>query len=99
MLIERIFLGNHPLIDFLNTWLSPNGEAVETLGSGNAYLDWLVAAGLLDNSRAEELAERVGGKVLDAAATEARKVREWLRAWLSRWRVHPRADYRKETDV
>ncbi len=97
--MRPLFLGNHPAIDFLNTRLAPRGEPIETIGDGEAYLDWLVAAGLLDQARASKLARRVGPKALDAAAAEARKVREWARAWLDRWRANPQGNYDEEIAV
>lgn len=97
--MQPLFLGGHPLIDFLNTSLSPNGEPVEVIGTGAAYVDWLIAAGLLDKAQAATLARRFGNKSLDAAAAEARKVREWMRAWLERWRANPEGDYRKEVGM
>lgn len=97
--MQPLFLGGHPLIDFLNTSLSPNGEPVEVIGAGAAYVDWLIAAGLLDKAQAATLARRFGNKSLDAAAAEARKVREWMRAWLERWRANPEGDYRKEVGM
>jgi len=94
-----LFVGSHPAIDFLNTALAPNGEPIETIGDGSAFLEWLVAAGLLDEARASKLARRFGAKALDAAAVEARKVREWARAWLARWRAGPESDYGEEIVV
>jgi predicted RNA-binding Zn ribbon-like protein len=93
------YVGSHPAIDFLNTAFTPNGEQIETIGDGRAYLDWLVGAGLLDELAAARLARRFGAKTMDAAAAEARKVREWARAWLSRWRVAPADAYDDEIAV
>lgn len=97
--MRPLFIGSHPAIDFLNTYLTPGGEAVETIGDGKAYLDWLTEAKLLDEERASKLARRFGVKALDAAAAEARKVREWMRAWLAAWRENPRKDYSEEIAV
>jgi len=94
--MKPLFLGGHPAIDFLNTALTPNGEPVETIPDGRAYLEWLSGAGLLAEAEAAKLARRFGVKGLDAAAAEARKVREWARDWLVRWRARPGADYDQE---
>lgn len=94
--MKPLYLGGHPAIDFLNTALTPDGVAVETIPDGRAYLDWLIGAGLLDETEAAKLARRFGAKGLDAAAAEARKVREWARDWLERWRARPGADYGEE---
>ncbi len=93
---QPLFLGGHPAMDFLNTLFGPAGRQAETIGSGQAYLDWLVTAGLLDGAVAARLPRRFGEEALDAAAAEARRFREWARSWLTRWRAAPRRDYRSE---
>jgi len=97
--MQPLFLGSHPALDFLNTSFAPDGVRVETIGEGGRYLDWLVAAGLLDAAEPAKLARRFGGKALDAAAAEARRVREWARDWLARWRTAPRGDYSREIEA
>jgi predicted RNA-binding Zn ribbon-like protein len=94
--MRPLFLGSHPAVDFLNTAFAPQGTPIETMGDGRAFADWLVAAGLLDRATASTFARRFGSKALDASAEEARRVREWARRWLSRWRTAPRGDYRAE---
>jgi len=96
VLMRPLFLANHPAIDFLNTTLAPDGRSIELLGTGTEYVEWLMAANLLDKKRGLDLARRTSGKALDSAAEEARHVREWMRAWLTRWRSNPEGDYRKE---
>lgn len=91
--MSPLFVGSHPAIDFLNTSLEPNGEHIETIPDGRTYLDWFVGAGLLTQDDATRLQRRFGSKALDAAAAEARKVREWARAWLEQWRTAPDSDY------
>jgi predicted RNA-binding Zn ribbon-like protein len=94
-----VFVGSHPAIDFLNTAMAPNGVQIETIGDGRAFLDWLVRAELLKGADATRLLRRFGLKALDSAATEARKVREWARAWLVRWRAAPERAYGEEIAV
>ena len=95
--MQPVFLGSHPAIDFLNTSLAPEGEWLETIGDGAAYLDWLVAASLLDQAVASRLMRRFGVKAMDKAAAEAREVRRWAKDWLLRWRVQPQAVYAAES--
>lgn len=90
------FLGGHPALDFINTRYAPDGATVETIGDGQAYLGWIVAAQLVDAATAERLRRRFGARALDAAASEARDVREWARDWIARWHAAPGADYREE---
>jgi predicted RNA-binding Zn ribbon-like protein len=94
--MEPLFLGSHPAVDFLNTALAPDGAQIETIGDGRAYLDWFVRAQLLTEPEAARVRRRFGAQALDSAAAEARKVREWAREWLTRWRAAPRADYAGE---
>lgn len=89
-------VGDHPAIDFLNTAYQPQGVPIELLGSGRELLAWLVDFGLLERPAAHTLERRVGRAALDSAAEEARRVREWARGWLSRWREAPRAQHAKD---
>lgn len=90
------FLGGHPALDFINTAYAPDGDTVETIGDGRAFLDWMVAAHLLDAATADRLRRRFGARALDGAAAEAREVRDWARDWIGRWHAAPGADYRAE---
>jgi predicted RNA-binding Zn ribbon-like protein len=94
-----LFVAGQPAIDFLNTAYAPGGELVETLVDGRALLDWMVGAGLLEDREAAALSRRFARKALDAAAHEARAVREWARTWLAAWRSNPTRDYSEEIAV
>jgi predicted RNA-binding Zn ribbon-like protein len=94
--MEPLFLGGHPAVDFLNTAFSPQDTHVELLTDGAALVDWLVAANLLETPIAAKLKRNYSGKPLDAAAAEARKVREWAREWLARWRDADTGNYAAE---
>jgi predicted RNA-binding Zn ribbon-like protein len=96
--MPALLLGSHPAVDFLNTARTPDGVAVETIGSGREYLAWLVESGLLDEALATRLQRRAGADALDAAAAEARELREWARTWLERWREAPGGNYAKEVE-
>jgi predicted RNA-binding Zn ribbon-like protein len=87
--MKPLFLGGHPALDFLNTLATPRGERLELLGSGAALAAWLESAGLADAASLRKLD-------LDAAAAEARKLREWARDWIGRWRAAPKAGYDAE---
>ncbi len=94
-----LFVAGHPAIDFLNSAYAPGGVSIETIGDGRALLDWMVGAGLLEARESAALARRFSRKALDAAAQEARAVREWARTWLEAWRVNPARDYGEELAV
>lgn len=91
-----LFVAGHPAIDFLNSAYAPGGVPVETIGDGRALLDWMTGAGLLDAVAATRLAKRCTRRALDAAAAEARAVREWARTWIDAWRANPARDYGEE---
>ena len=92
--MDFFFLGGHPAADFLNTLPTPRGQAVELIGDGRSFVRWLAAAGLVED--ASTLERRLGVEALDAAAAEARKLREWARDWIARWREKPVAGYEPE---
>ena len=83
-------------MDFLNTTLSPRGEAIELIGDGASFVAWLVNAGLLDETSASRMRRRFGADALAAAAADARKLREWAGDWIARWRGTPGDDYTAE---
>ena len=87
------FVGGQPAIDFLNTYYL---DGVEALANGRDLLSWLVGTGLIDAAESGRIQRRLGAKVLDDTAAEARRVRDWLREWLTRWRQAPNADYSEE---
>jgi predicted RNA-binding Zn ribbon-like protein len=94
--MKPLFLGSHPALDFLNTRPTPRGTPVELIGDGPSYAAWLEAAQLLHGTTASMLRRRFGAAALDAAASEARKVREWARDWIARWREAPGGAYTAE---
>jgi predicted RNA-binding Zn ribbon-like protein len=96
---QPLFLAGHPAVDFLNTAYAPGGQRVETLVDGRALLDWMVGAQLLSEEESAALQRRFTRKALDAAAQEARNVREWARKWLTAWRTNPARDYSDEIEV
>jgi predicted RNA-binding Zn ribbon-like protein len=94
--MQPLFLGSHLAMDFLNTSLVQNNATVELIGDAQAFVEWLVAAGLVKKAEAVKFQQRFGAEELDAIAAEARKIRAWAGAWLSRWRVNPDVDYAPE---
>ena len=74
-----IGLADNPALDFLNTTGVSAGVAVELLGSGPGYLAWLQFEALISAGDGKVIAGRFRAAELDAAAAEARALREWLR--------------------
>lgn len=94
--MEPVVLGSHVAVDFLNTAFEPDGEHIEIIPDGKALLDWMQAVELLDAEQATRLGRRLGVNAMNGVAAEARKFREWARAWLMRWRSAPNRDYSDE---
>ena len=94
--MNHLFLGSHPATDFLNTRPTPRGAAIELVGDGTSYAAWLDGAGLLHATTASKLRQRFGAAALDAAAAQARDLREWARGWVARWRDAPDRAYTAE---
>jgi predicted RNA-binding Zn ribbon-like protein len=85
-----LFLAGQAGLDFLNTRFVElgSGEPVEVIANGKAFVAWLSEAGLLGAT--PKL--RFSTKALDAAAAEARQLREWASDWVARWRREPGRD-------
>jgi predicted RNA-binding Zn ribbon-like protein len=94
--VNPLYLGGHPAVDFLNTAFAPDGVQMETIPHGQALLDWMVGARIIEEGAASKLIQRFGGKALDSTAAQARRLRERTRDWLERWRVAPRRNYGEE---
>ena len=94
--MKPLFVGSHPAMDFLNTCPTPRGAPIELIGDGASYVAWLEAAQLLQYTTALQLRRRFAPAALDAAAAEARALREWARDWIARWRDAPGGRYRAE---
>ncbi len=94
--MKPLFLGGHPALDFLNTRPTPRGVPIELIGDGTSYAAWLEDARLLHATTAPTLRRRFGAAALDAAAAQARVLREWARDWIARWQDAPGGTYRAE---
>ena len=81
-----MFLADAGGLDFLNTLAIPVDVEVEWLGSGEDLLAWLEAAKLLDQPALDELRALATPEELDAAAAQARALREWFRGFVQRHR-------------
>lgn len=82
---DPLFLGDHPAVDFLNSVAGRPDGRTEWLADGPGLADWLARAGLIEGSVAATFLDVPGGReALDAAAGQARDLREWLRAFVRR---------------
>ena len=94
--MKPLLLADHPALEFFNTTMTPRGTPIELIGDGRELVEWFVDVGLLDAAAAALLRRRCGAAALDEVAAEARKVRSWAAAWLTRWRAAPDARYEPE---
>lgn len=84
-----MFLADSRGLDFLNTRAVPVSTEVDWLADGEALLDWLQAAGLVGSEAIAEVRRSAGTRELDAAAAQARSLREWFRAFVQSHRGRP----------
>jgi predicted RNA-binding Zn ribbon-like protein len=77
-------VADHPALDFLNSIASPWGTPIEWLEDGEGLLSWLQAAGQIDSADARRVRRTWDMDDLEAAAGEARSLREWFRGVVSR---------------
>ena len=90
--LPPFFVGEHPGLDSLNTVAAPAGETVEWIGTGEAFLDWLAEAKLVNGEAAGQLWRGTAGRRLDAVAGRARALREWFRRFVERRAGRPLAE-------
>ncbi|WP_309122503.1 CGNR zinc finger domain-containing protein [Paenibacillus sp.] len=79
------FIGNHPVIDFVNTVIPIDGKLVDLLGSLAELLDWMVIAGFLRKDEAADYVRKWEGgseetEVLETARTLRNGLAELLGA-------------------
>src|SRR5215471_18305096 len=74
-----LFVGNHLVLDFINTRPIMDGEAVELLPDGGALARWLGAAGLVNKGEAGRLMRRWSAPEFAAGVQVVREFRERVR--------------------
>jgi predicted RNA-binding Zn ribbon-like protein len=83
------FVGDHLALDFLNSVAAPAGRAIEWLSNGDDFVAWLKQAHAVPAGELSQLCARTGSRGLDAAASEARALREWFREFVSKHAGRP----------
>lgn len=80
-------LAGHPALELLNSRAtpSPDAEPIELIGNGADYLQWLARTELIDHDDLVVLEDLFHADQLDAAAADARTLREKLRPLLLAW--------------
>ena len=76
-------------LDFLNSIATPVDTPVDWMGTGEKFLDWLAQAKLVAPATAATLRREAQPGELDSVAAEARKLREWFRAFVREHKGRP----------
>lgn len=77
--VPALLVADHPALDFLNSVASPLGEPLDWITNGQALCAWLLQSDLLDAEEMQRIKAQLGAEELDAAASQARSLREWMR--------------------
>jgi predicted RNA-binding Zn ribbon-like protein len=84
-----MFVGGALALDFLNSIATPVDEIVEWISDGAGFLSWMKQAGLLTDDDIQTIKQSMSSPQLDAAAEEARALRDWFRGFVHEHRGHP----------
>ena len=76
-------------LDFLNSIATPLDEAVEFIGSGEDFLQWLREAELVPAEIFASLRNPAAPGELDDVAAQARALREWFRGFVDNFAASP----------
>jgi predicted RNA-binding Zn ribbon-like protein len=79
-----IFIADAKALDFLNSVATPVDVPVEWLDDGEGLVNWLRQAHLVAGPVLEQLRARALPGELDKVADQARDLREWFRAFVSK---------------
>jgi predicted RNA-binding Zn ribbon-like protein len=93
-----LFLGNHVVLDFLNTRTVPDVEPIELLPDFNALVRWFRAADLLSSQEAADLQQRWAEsgrarRIVQVMWELREKMRKEILAWEQCGTVHHSAVY------
>jgi predicted RNA-binding Zn ribbon-like protein len=76
------FIGDDLALDFLNSNAAPWGKEIEWLADGGDLVAWLERAHAVPAGVSAQFRKHIGSRALDAAASEARELREWFRRFV-----------------
>jgi predicted RNA-binding Zn ribbon-like protein len=76
------FVGDDLALDFLNSVAAPWGHEIEWLANGGDLVAWLELAHAVPADVAAKFRAETALSALDALASEARKLRQWFRAFV-----------------
>jgi predicted RNA-binding Zn ribbon-like protein len=84
-----IFVGDALGLDFLNSIATPVDVAVDWIGDGEGYLNWLEQAHLAPGDALQDMRTRALPGELDKVADQARSLREWFRGFVRQHKGRP----------
>jgi predicted RNA-binding Zn ribbon-like protein len=84
-----IMVGDSPALDFLNTIAVPTDSQVEWIGTGEDFISWLKASGLVPEDVIARLRKTAVPGELDTVSAQARKLREWFRGFVNAHKGRP----------
>ena len=76
------FIGDDLALDFLNSIAAPWDQEIEWLTNGGDLVAWLEQAHAVPADVLAQFRAQIGSRALDAAASQAREVREWFRRFV-----------------
>jgi predicted RNA-binding Zn ribbon-like protein len=80
--LPAIFVADSVGLDFLNTVATPLDKQVDWIDGGDGLLSWLEQASLVPPEAIKALSAQALPGEFDAVASQARKLREWFRAFV-----------------
>jgi predicted RNA-binding Zn ribbon-like protein len=83
------FIADDLALDFLNSVAAPWSREVEWLANGGDLVAWLEAAHALPADVSAQFHAHTGSRALDAAASQARELREWFRRFVRKHAGRP----------
>jgi predicted RNA-binding Zn ribbon-like protein len=86
--LPAMFVGDAPGLDFLNSLATPVDRPVDWIPDGEGLLLWLDQAGLVPPAALKAIRARFTPDELDAAAQQARSLREWFRGFVRKHKGH-----------
>lgn len=83
------FIGDDLALDFLNSIAAPWGREIEWLTNGGDLVAWLEQVHAVPADVSAHFRAQTGSRALDAAASEARELREWFRMFVRKHAGEP----------
>ena len=86
-----MLIAGDPALDFLNSVATPIDVPVDWLDDGDGLLSWLAQAQLVSATVLRQVRSQSSPGELNEVAEQARKLREWFRAFVEKHRGRPLA--------